>query len=75
MTFTKGVKKGHCKISISKLVLRSLLFCHSGFDLACPALDPGESSLSISGFLLEFIPMEIEARMTPYQMNEFNLKY
>ena len=37
----KEAKKEHCKISIGKLALRNLLFCHSGLDLACPVLDTG----------------------------------
>jgi len=51
MIFMKEAKKEHCKISIGKLALRNLLSCHSGLDLACPALDTGESSLWIYGYL------------------------
>gem|GEM_PF-5196430 len=34
----KEVRKEHCKISIAKLALWNLLFCHSGLDLACLSL-------------------------------------
>jgi hypothetical protein len=43
MSSMKEAKKEHCKISIGKLALRNVLFCHSG-------LDP-ESSLWIYGYL------------------------
>jgi hypothetical protein len=32
MISMKGAEKEHCKISIGKLALRNLLFCHSGLD-------------------------------------------
>jgi hypothetical protein len=63
----KGVEKEHSKISIAKLALRNLLFCHSGPDQACPVLDTGGSSLWISGFLLEFTPYLIRGRNGAYK--------
>jgi hypothetical protein len=65
MISMKEAEKEHCKISIGKLALRNLLFCHSGLDKpfnGCPVLDTGESSLWIYGYLLEFIPYLIRGR-------------
>ena len=67
MIFMKEAKKEHCKISIGKLALRNLLFCHSGLDLACPVLDIG----GIQSLDLWILAL---AGMTRQKMNEFNLK-